>query len=422
MSQPVMRVLWVIDYFPRPHDQTTGVWALETIRALQEQGVEVAVFSPTPWVPQWLAWTRALRDWSCVPDEWQALGVPVYFAKCLHYPHRFITRWLYHHLPWLDSWLVWWTCRGAIARVLERFPAQVIHANFIFPGGFLGWRINRRYGLPLVVHEHSPQRLQAAQSHPWRRRIYQRVITEADAVLTPNNRLAGLLQAMAPGQRIQAIPSGMPVALPGSMVVPKPAPYAQAKVVLSVGALNERKGQEYLIRAIGQVRREIPNVQCLIIGQGAQQAALERLIRELGLQDCVELCGPRPHQEVLAAMAWCDVFALPSWGESFGAVYVEAMACGKPVIACEGEGFSDFARDGVHALLVKPRDVTSLVEALRRLLTDRPFASALGAQGRTLAAQELSCRSMAERTVALYRQVLNGHPASAATRSGRRDG
>ena len=63
------RVLWISDYFPRPHAMTTGVWALETIFAIQKQGVEVVVLSPTPWIPRWLAFTPTLKEWSRVLYE-----------------------------------------------------------------------------------------------------------------------------------------------------------------------------------------------------------------------------------------------------------------------------------------------------------------------------------------------------------------
>ena len=409
-TQRVKRVLWIIDYFPRPHDRTTGVWALETIQAIRRQGVEVAVLSPTPWIPRWLAWTKTLRDWSHVPSEWELDGIRVFVPRCLHYPHRLITRWLYHRMPWLDSWLVWWTCRASIACVLERFPAQAVHANFIFPGGFLGRQIKRRYGIPLVVHERSPQRLEAACSHAWRGAIYRRVIREADAVITMNHQMAATLRKLAPTQRdIHVIRSGAVLAAPGAVRLQRPAQWNGARVVLSIGALSERKGHEYLIRAIAELRRELPAVKCLIIGRGPRHAALVQLIRELGVQQQVELCGQRPHEEVLRAVSWCDVFALPSWGESSGTAYAEALAYSKPIIACEGEGLSEVIRNGVSGMLVKPRDVASLAQALRSVLTDEALAARIGEQGRMVAEREMNYSAIARRMISIYNNCTSDY-------------
>ncbi len=397
-----MRVLWISDYFPRPHDLTSGVWALETIQALRRQGLEVAVLSPTPWIPRWLVWSKTLRGWASVPREWRLQGVEVFFARCLHYPHRLVTNWLYHRMPWLDSGLVWWGCRRTIAQVLTRFPAQVIHANFIFPGGFLGSQIKRRYGIPLIVHERSPQRLGAAVRHRARGRIYRRVIEQADAVITMNQQMAGALRVMAPAQRqIHVIRSGAQMGAPQGA-----SPRSDGvKQVLSVGALSERKGHEYLIRAVAALRQELPSVTCRIIGHGPRREALAALIRELGVDSAVELSGKRPHEDVLQAMAACDVFALPSWGESSGTAYAEALSYGKPIIACEGEGLSEIIRDGVSGLLVKPRDVASLTQALRRALIDRAAAQRIGEQGRLVAAEEMNYDTIARRMMALYQQV-----------------
>ena len=105
-----------------------------------------------------------------------------------------------------------------------------------------------------------------------------------------------------------------------SLIQSRPEKFSNRFVVLSVGSLSERKGHEYLIRAIGEVRKDIPEIACRIIGSGPKRGELEKLIEQLGLADTVELCGKRPHADVLGEMSWCDVFALPSWGEAGGTV------------------------------------------------------------------------------------------------------
>jgi glycosyltransferase involved in cell wall biosynthesis len=414
MTRPA-RALWIIDYFPRPHDRTTGVWALETVLALRRQGVEVAVFSPTPWIPRALAWTPRLRGWAGAPAAWDIDGVPVRFGRAPHYPHRLVTRWLYHPVPWLDSGLVWAACRGAIGRALREFSPDVVHANFIFPGGYLGWRIKRQHGVPLVVHERSPQRLDAARRHAWRGRIYRRVIADADAVITMNHQMAGTLRAMAPSQRaVHVIRSGARLPSAGAARVARSGRYQGKPMIVSVGALSERKGHAFLIQAVDALRRNgLPDVRCLIIGRGPRDAALRAQIASAGLQEHVELAGQRPHDEVLAAVSACDVFALPSWGESSGTAYAEALAFGRPIIACEGEGLSEIIRDGENGLLVAPRDAASLAAALRRVLSDAAFAARIGAQGRIVAEQEMNYDAIAGRIRRIYEDAAQGRAAHA---------
>src|SRR5688572_24552988 len=75
------RALWICDYFPRPHDMTTGTWALESVAAIGSAGLPVAVMAPTPWIPRALAADPVLRAWSHVPPYQEIRGVPIYYPR-----------------------------------------------------------------------------------------------------------------------------------------------------------------------------------------------------------------------------------------------------------------------------------------------------------------------------------------------------
>ncbi len=114
--------------------------------------------------------------------------------------------------------------------------------------------------------------------------------------------------------------------------------------------------------------------------------------------------------EVLAAMSWCDVFSLASWGEASGTVYGEVMQFDKPVIACEGEGIADIVRDGVHGRLVPARDEHRLAEALQWLLADAGRLGQLGRQARALCEARLSYPTLARTLSGLYSDIVAGIP------------
>lgn len=398
------RALWICDYFPRPHEPTTGTWALETAVALQEAGLPVVVLAPTPWIPRALAPTSSLREWSRIPARWEVQGVPVHYARCPHYPRRWVHEELYNRFPFLDTGLLWPWVRKAAARVMEAHPFDVAHANFLFPSGYLGLRLKLRYGTPLVVHERSVQRLGMARDHARRGRAYRRILRQADAVITENQVMAEQLREMEPGLA-DVIVFKQPGTYPGavaSLARERPPEFRDRRVVLSVGALSERKGHAYLIRAIARIKPEFPDLVCRIIGEGPERRRLEALAAELGVSEAVELVGRRPHAEVLGEMSWCDVFVLASWGEAGGTVYGEAMQFGKPIVACIGEGITEIVQDGVQGLLVSPRDEIAIAEALRGLLADGARRESMGAAARELAAAELSYPKLAHRLIDLY--------------------
>ena len=174
-----------------------------------------------------------------------------------------------------------------------------------------------------------------------------------------------------------------------------------------MGFLEARKGHEFLVKAIRRVADDLRDIKCIIIGSGARARALERLVSVLNLTSIVELRGRRSHCEVLRTMSWCDVFVLPSWNEPFGTVYSEAMAFGKPIIGCEGEGIGEVVDDGVQGLLVKPANVDSLVAALRTVLKDHDLASRMGEASKVLATRSLTYTFVANKIIGLYRQTTS---------------
>lgn len=421
---PLERALWILDYFPRPHDMTTGVWALESLRALERRGLRTVVLAPTPWIPRVLAWSRWLADWAAVPDEHVIDGIPIFYPKCPHYPHRYVTRLLYDRLPVLDGSLVARWCAPTAAALHARHPFQVIHANFVFPAGVVGLALKRRFGVPLVVHERSQMRLRAAGAHPWRRRMYARVMRAADLVITANTRMAREIAAIAggatsirvlrdggdsvarPPAEVRLLPSAGNSSHRELHVEARPERLRGARVLLSVGSFIERKGHAELVRALAQVARDRPDLRCILIGRGPTLGRVRRLAAALGVADRVEFWGQRPHAEVLRAMSWCDVFALPSWDEPCGTVYGEAMTFGKPVIACATEGIAELITHGVHGLLVPPRDDAALAGALRRLVEDERLAAELGRRAQRLAETALSYDTIAGHTIELYERAL----------------
>jgi phosphatidylinositol alpha-1,6-mannosyltransferase len=142
---------------------------------------------------------------------------------------------------------------------------------------------------------------------------------------------------------------------------------ADSKVILTVGrmASSERyKGHDRLVRCLPTVRARVPNAVNLIVGSGDDQSRLEALARELRVEDAVVFTGPVPAAELADYYALADVFAMPSTGEGFGIVFLEAAANGLPVIGGNRDGSVDPLADGAIGKLIDPVDASALVDAL----------------------------------------------------------
>jgi len=169
----------------------------------------------------------------------------------------------------------------------------------------------------------------------------------------------------------------------------------EKNVVLTIARLVERKGIDVVIKAMPMVLEAIPNVVYLVIGLGPYKGKLERLARDLGLEGRVIFVGHVSDEELPLYYCACDVFVLVSRTltdkgemEGFGIVYLEAGACGKPVVAGRGGGVEEAVEDGVTGLLVDPLDVGEIAEAIVRILKDKELAKRLGENGRKKAMKQ----------------------------------
>jgi glycosyltransferase involved in cell wall biosynthesis len=147
-----------------------------------------------------------------------------------------------------------------------------------------------------------------------------------------------------------------------------------AKVIFTFGRLaaSERyKGFDRIIAALPEIRRHVLDVYYLIGGTGDDRPRLESLARANGMADRVIFTDFIRSEELCAHYNLCDVFAMPSTGEGFGIVYLEAMACGRPVLAGNRDGSTEPLRDGAFGALVDPHDNEQIVGTLTQILQRR---------------------------------------------------
>ena len=157
------------------------------------------------------------------------------------------------------------------------------------------------------------------------------------------------------------------------------------RTILTVGRWNSAekyKGADTLIAALPRVLKTAPDAFLLLVGDGDDRPRLEQLARDLGVSEHARFLHGLTPEQLFACYANCDVFALPSRGEGFGLVFLEAMAHAKPVIGGAHGGIPDIVQDGVTGLLVPPGDPARLAEALESLFNNPIRAHEMGARGR----------------------------------------
>ncbi len=182
----------------------------------------------------------------------------------------------------------------------------------------------------------------------------------------------------------------------------------EVPVVGIIARLVEDKGHEYLFRAVKKLEEEFPALHLLVVGEGRHRRPLENLARELGLASRIYFTGNlRDISKPLAAM---NIFALPAvWREGFGLSTVEAMACGKPIIATNIWALNTLIQNEVNGILVNPKDAEDLARAIRHVLKDKAFRERIGRAGQQTVEERFTLERMVYELESLYAEVFQNN-------------
>ncbi|HDQ13222.1 MAG TPA: glycosyltransferase family 4 protein [Sediminispirochaeta sp.] len=395
-----MKVLVISHMYPSSFNEVAGIFVHEQVKVLVAKGVEVRVISPVPWTPFPIKHLR--KKWkrqSQVPQQAQWDGVKVAYPRYLAFPRA----WLFA----TSGKRMYRGIKKLVQSIHREFPFELVHAHVALPGGYAGALVARDMQVPMVVTIHGQDLQHTVHRSVRCQRALAFALNHASRVIVVSHKLKRLAEEhFGCRDKLAVIPNGVD---PQKVTVPNLGDLpdrARSWILLSVSNLVHTKGLDLNLVAVQRLRKRYPLLRYRVIGGGPLEGKLRRMAASLKLDDCVEFLGRQPHHQVMEHMAMCDIFSLPSWQEGFGVVYLEAMASGKPVIGCEGEGIEDFVEHGKTGLLVKPRDVDSLVEALDFLLSHPEEARAMGERARKLVLENYNWEKTAEKTIAVYKEVL----------------
>lgn len=365
MTGQPLRVLTLATLFPDASRPSFGPFVeRQTLGLAALPDVEVQVVAPIG-VPPWpLDRIGRYARFADVATEESWKGLTVFRPRFSHLPRshgRF------------DAGAMARALLPRLARLRESFRFDVIDAEFFFPDGPAAVRIGQALGVPVSI------KARGADIHHWGRQP-----ATAAQVRAAGRAAQGLL-AVSEALKADMVALGMPeeriaVHYTGidrerffiaDRAAAKAALGLAGPVVLSVGALIERKGQSLLVAALPA----IPDATLVLIGGGEDRERLAALAQSAGVEARVRFAGVLPHAELGRWYQAADVMALPSASEGLANAWVEALACGVPVVTCDAGGVRE-AIDRPEAGRIVARDTAAIGAAIRDLLHHPPAPAA----------------------------------------------
>ncbi|MFC4077394.1 glycosyltransferase family 4 protein [Salinithrix halophila] len=394
-----MNVLVISHMYPNPANPMAGIFVHNQIKAMKEEGIECRIISPIPHFPFYPKWSGYRK----FPQTAMMDGIPIHYVPTLMFPGGlFFSAYGYFYYKALA---------GEIAEIREHFPFDIIHCHTIFPDGYAGAKLKQSFSIPLVTTIHGSD----IRLYPYRStRVYRRTeqaLRMNDHIITVSEQLKWDTQKIVPGVEATTIYNGFD---PQRFY-----PFCQkearqklgvpegVKSILFVGNLYKVKGLGDLLRAFSQVAEQHPEVCLYLVGDGPLRGELKQQARESGVEEQIHFVGRKPHEEIPVWINSSDVVVLSSLSEGMPSIILEAMGCGKPVVATDVGGISEILQHRRTGFLVKPGEPKELARYLSILLTENEgLACDMGERAFTESGA-VTWKRNAERMRALYEGILD---------------
>lgn len=289
-----------------------------------------------------------------------------------------------------------------LIKIIRKEDPDIVHLHSRRGADILGGIAARVMGIPSIL----TRRVDNPESRWWanlKYRLYRRVITISDGI-----RQVLIKEGVPPGA-ITCIPSAVDMA---AYSAPCDRSWFLKEFGLEendlacgvVSQLIERKGHRYLLEAIPEILRAVPDVRFLLFGKGPLEEDLRVMCLRLGIEERVIFAGFRSDLERF--LGCLDLLVHPALMEGLGVSLLQAAAAGVPIVSTRVGGIPEIVRDGVNGYLVPASNTSSIGEKTIKVLQDSQLRHRLGEKGREIVSENFSVDAMVNGNLAVYREVL----------------
>lgn len=346
-----MKVLAITNLFPNNKEPAKGIFNKQQFLELKKY-CEIKVIAPVQWH-------------RCAGIDRNEIigGIEVHHPRFFYIP-RFGRS--------LNGYFFYLSLINKVKQLRKNFKFDLILAFWAYPDGFGSFLLSKYFKKPVIIKAGGSD-INYNTQYPLRRRIISYALRNSDKVISVSNALKKrMVEIGVPESKIFVNPNGVNTALFFPMSKDdcrkKLKLNLNSKIILFVGNLVSVKGINYLIEAFNKLDHKGADLKLLIVGSGGLKTSLEEQVVKSGIKEKVLFCGKKDHEEIPIYINACDVFCLPSINEGCPNVVLEALACGKPVVASRVGGIPDMVTSDKFGVLVEPQDSVALAEGLKKAL------------------------------------------------------
>jgi len=389
MQTTPKKLLLITDMFPHEQSPVAGIFVRHQAEALARHYQ-----------------VKVLATWFPSEPELRITQTPEYELSYIRYPQ---SRLLFP-LTMLQyrKWVI-----PHLKDLLSRWKPDIIHVHDCRHIPELVCLADVLKDSPAAKHlsVHNIKTLPERAEYAYLRYIYRKTLNRAyqlwDRVFFVNEALRQRMQDLVPLHKSMFIGNAIIPTQPCNDIFIKELAVSLDQSdfnILAVANLKREKGLDILIRSLAEIRYQGKRVSLRIIGSGIERERLLDLALRLGVERQVTIYPAKPNQVVRNIYKYFDLFALPSYSETFGIVYLEALDAGIPIIGVKGQGIDGVIEAGVHGLLCEPRDQASLSDAIRWTMEHEEEAKAMSLKGQEL----VRASYMMESLISKLREVYEG--------------
>jgi phosphatidyl-myo-inositol dimannoside synthase len=315
----------------------------------------------------------------------------------------------------------------ALRKLVRQTKPSVLHCGKCLPEGFLAWTLRKWGGPPYWCYAHGEELTLARTSRElaW---LTRRVLRGASGLVANSRHTRELLindwgvhpdavHVLHPGMNAAAFVPAEP-----DGAVRAELGWTGRRVVLTVGALQKRKGQDHLIRALPKLLERYPNLLYSIAGEGWERTYLDGIVAELGVGHAVQFRGTPKDDELVKCYQQCDLFALTNrqvgWDfEGFGIVLLEAQACGRPVLAGASGGTAETLDVGRTGFIADCSTPDRVAEAIRDALASPDRLESMGRLARDWVSSRFDWSALVPQAMTMFLVSADAGPSQRRTQN-----